>query len=447
MGKLSSTRRRRARLKVINPRSAGIDIGSRFHVVAVPQELDSDPVRKFSSFTKDLIALAEWLLAVGINTVAMESTGIYWIPLHEILVEKGIEVFLVNARHAKNVPGRKTDVCDAQWLQQLHSYGLVRASFRPDHVITELRAYIRQRDQLVRYRSSHQQHMQKALMQMNLQLHHVVRDITGLTGRRIIDAILAGERDSQKLAALRDRRCKESETTIAAALDGNYQDEHIFELRVAVELYDTYSEKIRTCEMAAQSVLKDLAGPDFVDPGRQVGDWRIMAGGFSFNPQALIQSIAGHNLLRLPGMGPATVLTLISECGLDMSRWPSAKHFVSWLGLSPQNRISGGKILSSRTRQGATRAGSAFWMAAVPLGRTNTALGAFQRRLSARVGKSKALIASARKLAILYYRILRDGLEFEDGGAEAYQEASRERQIRGLQRRASALGFELVASA
>ena len=447
MGKPSSTRRRRARLKVINPRSAGIDIGSRFHVVAVPQELDSDPVRKYSSFTQDLIALAEWLLAVGFNTVAMESTGIYWVPLYEILVEKGIEVFLVNARHAKNVPGRKTDICDAQWLQQLHSYGLVRASFRPEHVITELRAYIRQRDQLVRYRSSHQQHMQKALMQMNLQLHHVVKDINGLTGRRIIDAILSGERDPEKLASLRDRRCKESEATIAAALQGNFQDEHLFALRVAVELYDVYSEKIKTCELAAQSTLTELAGPEYVAPGRQPGDWRVLGNGFSFNPKSLIESIAGHNLLCLPGLGPVTVLTLISECGLDMTRWPSAKHFVSWLGLSPQNRISGGKVLSSRTRQGTTRAGSAFRMAAVPLGRTNTALGAFQRRLAARVGKSKALIATARKLAILYYKTLRDGLEYQDPGANAYQEASRERQIRGLQRRASALGYELVASA
>lgn len=447
MGKHSSTRRRRARLNVINPRSAGIDIGSRFHVVAVPHELDSDPVRKFSSFTKDLIALVEWLLAVGINTVAMESTGIYWVPLYEILVEKGIEVFLVNARHAKNVPGRKTDICDAQWLQQLHSYGLVRASFRPDHVITELRAYIRQRDQLVRYRSSHQQHMQKALMQMNLQLHHVVRDINGLTGRRIIDAILSGERDPEKLASLRDRRCKESEATIAAALQGNFQDEHLFALRIAVELYDVYSEKIKTCELAAQSILTELAGPEYVAPGPQPGDWRVLGHGFSLNPKSLIESIAGHNLLCLPGLGLITVLTLISECGLDMTRWPSAKHFVSWLGLSPQNKISGGKVLSSRTRQGTTRAGSAFWMAAVPLGRTSTALGAFQRRLAARVGKSKALIATARKLAIPYYKTLRDGVEYQDPGANAYQEASRERQIRGLQRRASAFGYELVATA
>jgi transposase len=196
--------RRRARLTVVHPHAAGIDIGSRFHVVAVPAELDDEPVRKFTSFTKDMKSLAEWLLLIGITTIAMESTGIYWVPLYEILVAKGIEVYLVNARHAKNVPGRKTDICDAQWLQQLHSYGLVRASFQPDQRIAELRTYFRQRDLLVRYRSSHQQHMQKALMQMNLQLHHVVKDITGLTGRRIIDAILSGERDPQKLAS---RKC------------------------------------------------------------------------------------------------------------------------------------------------------------------------------------------------------------------------------------------------
>ena len=237
----SSSRRRRARLKVVNPRSAGIDIGSRLHVVAIPTELDDEPVRKFLSFTSDVKRMVEWLLALNITTVAMESTGIDWVPLYEILVAHGIEVFLVNARHAKNVPGRKTDINDAQWLQQLHSYGLVRASFQPDPCIAKLRAYFRQRDVLVRYRSSHQQHIQKALMQMNLQLHHVVKNITGLTARRIIDAILSGERDPKTLAALRDRRCKESVETIAAALEGNYQEEHLFELKVAVEMFDVCS--------------------------------------------------------------------------------------------------------------------------------------------------------------------------------------------------------------
>ena len=442
----SSPRRRRERLKVVNPRSAGIDIGSRFHVVAIPAELDDEPVRKFSSFTNNLKSLTRWLLDTGIKTVAMESTGIYWVPLYEILVANGIEVFLVNARHTKNVPGRKTDISDAQWLQQLHSYGLVRASFHPKPCIAKLRAYFRQRDILVRYRSSHQQHIQKALMQMNLQLHHVVKDITGLTARRIIDAILAGQRDPQKLATFRDRRCKETEATIAAALDGNYQEEHLFELKVAVEMFDAYSEKIQECELAGQSVLQELAGDDYVEPERQASDRRIRGNGFSFNPQALITSVAGHDLLSLPGLGPATVITLISECGLDMTRWPSAKHFVSWLGLSPQNKISGGRVLSSRTRQGTTRAGSAFWMAAVPISRTSTALGAFQRRLAARVGKSKALIATARKIAILYYKTIRYGMEFQEPGALAYQQASQERQMRGLERRARALGYQLVAA-
>ena len=446
MADVNSKRRRRARLTVVHPRAAGIDIGSRFHVVAVPSELDDEPVRKFTSFTKDLKLLAEWLLLIGVTTVAMESTGIYWVPLYEILVVKGIEVYLVNARHAKNVPGRKTDICDAQWLQQLHSYGLIRASFQPDQRIAELRTYFRQRDLLVRYRSSHQQHMQKALMQMNLQLHHVVKDITGLTGRRIIDAILSGERDPQKLASLRDQRCKESQDTIAAALQGNYQEDHLFELKVAVDLFDTYTAKIKECELAGQSVLTGLAGDQFVAPDKQAGDWQIRGHGFSFNPKALIESISGHNLLSLPGLGPTTVITLISECGLDMTRWPSEKHFVSWLGLSPQNKISGGKVLSSRTRQGATRAGSAFWMAAVPLSRTNTALGAFQRRLAARIGKSKALIATARKIAILYYKTLRYGMSFQDPGASSYQQATRERQLQGLQRRAKAMGYQLVAT-
>ncbi len=290
------------------------------------------------------------------------------------------------------------------------------------------------------------QHIQKALMQMNLQLHHVVRDITGLTARRIIDAILAGERDPERLATLRDRPCKETEATIAAALDGNYQEEHLIELKVAVEMFDAYSVKIQECELAGQSVLKELAGDDYVEPEKQASDRRIRGNGFSFNPQALITSVAGHDLLSLPGLGPATVITLISECGLDMTRWPIAKHFVSWLGLSPQNKISGGRVLSSRTRQGTTRAGSAFWMAAVPISKTSTALGAFQRRLSARVGKSKALIATAQKIAILYYKTIRYGMEFQEPGALAYQQASQERQMRGLERHARALGYQLVAT-
>ncbi|MCT0202134.1 MULTISPECIES: transposase [Synechococcaceae] len=248
------------------------------------------------------------------------------------------------------------------------------------------------------------------------------------------------------MAALRDPRCKESQATIAAALNGNYQEEHLFELKVAVEMFDAYSVKIQECELAGQVVLNDLAGDSYVEPEKQASDWRIMGNGFSFNPQALITALAGQDLLSLPGLGPATVITLISECGLDMTRWPSAKHFVSWLGLSPQNKISGGRVLSSRTRQGATRAGSAFWMAAVPISRTSTALGAFQRRLSARVGKGKALIATARKIAILYYNMLRYGMAFQEPGALAYQQASQERHVRGLERRAKALGYKLVAT-
>jgi len=268
--------------------------------------------------------------------------------------------------------------------------------------------------------------MHKALMQMNLQLHHVVKDITGLTARRIIDAILSGERDPEKLATLRDHRFKETEATIAAALDGNYQEEHLFELKVAVEMFDAYTAKIRECELAGQVVLNELAGDDYVEPKQQVRGCSIRGNGFSFNPQALITSLAGHDLLSLPGLGPATVITLISECWLDMTRWPSAKHFVSWLGLSPQDKISSGRVLSFRTRQGATRAGSAFWMAAVPISRTNTALGAFQRRLSARVGKGKALIATALKIPNLYYKKLRFGMAFQEPRASAYQNALQE---------------------
>jgi len=262
-------------LQVLNPRSAGVDIGSRFHVAAVSPDLSDAPVRRFDSFTANLREMVEWFTACGVTTVAMESTGIYWIPLFELLVASGIEAVLVNARYAKNVPGRKTDINDAQWLQKLHSHGLLRASFRPDEQLATLRSYVRQRDMLVRRRASHIQHAQKALMQMNLQLHHVVADIMGLTGRSIVDAILCGERDPGKLAMLRDRRCKNSTATIAAALDGNYQDEHLFELKVAINMFDAYGEQIQACERLIEEQLKGIVpGVNYVGGSRQLR-WRV----------------------------------------------------------------------------------------------------------------------------------------------------------------------------
>lgn len=446
---------RRRKLNVVHPRTAGIDIGSRFHVVAISDELDSNPVRRFGSFTGELTDLTEWLLSKGITTAAMESTGVYWIPLYEILSSAGIKVDLVNARYVKSVPGRKSDVNDAQWLQQLHSYGLLRGSILPEGQLSHLRSYVRTREGLSRSRARHLQLIQKALMQMNLQLHHVVADVMGQTGRRIVVAILGGERDPLKLAELRDGRCKESIDTIAKALRGNYAEDHLFELEVAFTMYECYSKQIDNCEAKIELLLSSLANQQSTAKKKLLDepaltdvkvDSRNRVRSLNFNPRPLVAAIAGIDLMALPGLGHGTLLTIISECGTDMSRWASAKHFTSWLGLAPRNKISGGRILSSGTSIGANPARTAFWMAAQVLSRTQTALGSFQRRLSIRIGRPKAIVATARKLAELYYRALKDGIDLKEPGSNKYDLAQRERQIKALKKRAAGLGLLLISS-
>jgi len=432
-------------LTPINGRAAGIDVGSRFHVVAVPPDLDHEPVRSFQSFTGDLNRLADWLAAVGITTVAMESTGIYWVPVFEILEARGLEVVLVNARDAKNVPGRKTDVNDAQWIQQLHSYGLLRASFRPRAAIVALRAYLRHRERLLEYAASHVQHMQKALMQMNLQLHHVVSDITGVTGMRILRAIVGGERDSEVLVAFRDVRCKSSVDTIREALTGNYQPEHVFALRQAIELYDTYQGKLQDCdaeiERSVRALPREDASASPPPPPRSRAKQKNELG---FDVRPVLHALLGVDLTQINGIGPYSALRIIAECGTDMSRWRTAKHFTSWLTLAPGSKISGGKVLSSRTRRSSNRAAVLLRLAATAVGKTNTALGAFFRRLAVRTGKAKAVTATARKIAVLLYNTLRNGMAYVDPGADYYEERYRKRTIENLRRRADALGFALV---
>lgn len=428
----------------INPNAAGIDIGSQFHVVAVPSDRDEEPVRSFDSFTGDLHRLAEWLVACGIETVAMESTGIYWIPLFEILQARGIEVVLCNARDVKHVPGRKTDVNDAQWLQQLHQFGLLRGSFHPPEEIAGLRAYMRQRERLLDYAGSHIQHMQKALMQMNLQLHHVVSDITGKTGMRILRAILDGERDPLVLAELRDVRCKASVETIAKALKGNYRPEHLFALEQSVRLYDTYQKQVLECDGRIESTLRRLSSP--TPPAEPLPAPRHRTkqpNALNFDVRTALYAMIGVDLTQIHGLGPYLSLKLISECGTDLSRWPSAKHFTSWLCLAPGNQISGGKVLSSHTRRSKNRVSALLRLAAVNVGKTDSALGAFYRRLSARIGKSKAVTATARKLAILFYNTLRYGTDYSDPGASYYEQQHRARVVHHLERRAKQLGYTL----
>jgi transposase len=437
-----------ADMSVVYPRAAGIDIGAQFHVVAVSAELDTEPVRSFRSFTNELHELAAWLKQLGITTVAMESTGIYWIPVFEILEASGFHVVLVNARDAKNVPGRKTDVNDAQWLQKLHQYGLLRASFRPRHDVVTLRSYLRQRERLLEYAAAHIQHMQKALMQMNLQLHHVVRDVTGLTGMKIIRAIVAGERNAEVLARHRDYRCKASIQTIQNALIGNYQDEHVFELTQALALYDFYQTQVAQCDERIEFALRQLqASEPACAPLPAPRHRKQQSNGCAFDVRAALYGMLGIDLTQIHGLGPYVALKLIAECGNDMSRWPSAKHFTSWLCLAPGNKISGGKILSSKTRRSSSKAAAALRLAATAIGRTDTALGGFYRRLSTRIGKAKAVTATARKVAVLFYNTLRYGINYVDPGADYYEQRYQQRVLNNLTRRAESLGYVLQAKA
>jgi len=417
-------------LQHINVHAAGIDIGSRNHFVAVPEGVDEMPVREFPSFTGDLEQMAAWLISCGVTTVAMESTGIYWIPAFEILERHGIEVKLVNARHVKNVPGRKSDVLDCQWLRKLHTYGLLRGAFRPDAQVCTLRAYVRQRAMMVRNAASYIQRMQKALSQMNLQLHNVVTDITGLTGMRIIKAILSGERKPEVLAAMRDWRCKNSVATIARSLLGSYRPEHLFSLQQAVEFYEFHQEKISACDLQILEHLKSFDSQNDKPPK---------------NVAEALQLMSGVDLTSIDGIDTNTVLKILAEIGTDMSRWKSAKHFASWLGLSPGTKVSGGKVLSSATKPVANKAAAALRIAGFTLLNSKSALGAYLRRQKARLGAPKAITATAHKLARLVYMMLKQGMAYVDAGQEYYEKRYRGRVVQNLKRRAQELGFELVA--
>jgi transposase len=429
----------------VHPAAAAIDVGAALHVAAVGPDRDKEPVRTFRTFTDDLHRLADWFAQCGIRTIVMESTGVYWIPVFEILEQRGFEVMVVNARDAKHVPGRKTDVSDAQWLQRLHEYGLLRASFRPEAEIAGLRTYLRQRERLLDYAAAHIQHMQKALIQMNLQLHHVVSDITGVTGMTIIRAIVAGERDPNVLASHRDRRCHASVEMVCQALVGNYREEHVFALTQALELYEVYQTKVAACDEQIEAILKRLKknAPPPASKLLPVRQRTHQPNAPAFDARGALHAILGVDLTQINGLGPYLALKLVGECGTNLAAWPTAKHFTSWLGLAPHNKISGGKVLSSKTRRTSNRAASLLRLAAGTVGRTDTALGAFYRRLSARVGKAKAITATARKIAVLFYNTLRHGMAYADPGATYYEDRYRQRVLNNLQRRAKSLGFVL----
>jgi len=444
---MSQAKRSRGRqeLSPVYPNAAAIDIGATMHVAAVGPDCDERPVRTFQTFTADLHRLADWFTQCGVKTVVMESTGVYWIPIYEILEQRGFKVMLVNARNAKHVPGRKTDVSDAEWLQRLHEYGLLRPSFQPQAEMAGLRAYLRQRERLLDYAAAHIQHMQKALTQMNLQLHHVVSDITGVTGMRIIRAIVAGERDPAILASYRDVRCHASVETVRQALVGNDREEHIFALTQALELYDVYQAKVAACDGQIEAILTRLK-QSAVPPTEKLPAARHKTrqpNAPAFEVRGALHAILGVDLTQIHGLGPYLALKLVGECGTNLSAWPSAKHFTSWLGLAPHNKISGGKVLSSKTRRTSNRAATLLRLAAMTVGRTDTALGAFFRRLSGRVGKAKAVTATARKIAVLFYNTLRHGMSYADPGASYYEDRYRQRVLSNLQRRAKSMGFVL----
>lgn len=427
----------------LNPHAAGIDIGSQSHFVAVPPDSCAESVREFGTFTDDLLAIADWLAQCQVTSVALESTGVYWVPLYEVLEARGFAVKLVDARKVKNVSGRKSDVLDCQWLQQLESYGLLRAAFRPQEAIVVLRALMRQREMLIKSASSHIQHMQKALQQMNLRLDNVVSDVTGVSGMRIIKAILKGEREVEKLAALRDGRCHATKEVMAASLVGNYRSEHLFALKQAVELFEFYQQKIGECDEEIEVYLKSLPHRREDEPPPGKGSSRSKR--IAFNVREEAYKLTGVDLFRITGMGAETVLRLLSEVGVDVERFPSEKHFASWLGLCPEKKVSGGKVLSTRTRASANRAAAALRQAAVCVQRSDSELGAFYRRMRGRMGAVKAVTATAHKLARLYYRMVKNGEEYVDAGAQAYEERHRQRVLSKLEKRARSLGFELVA--
>jgi transposase len=443
-----SKKRGSAKFSQVNPDAAGIDIGSGTHYVAVPEDRDKEPIRSFGCLTIDLYRLADWLKQCGIKTVAMESTGVYWIPLFQILETQGFEVKLVNARHAKNVPGRKTDVQDCRWLQQLHSYGLLSGSFRPDNNVCVLRSYMRQRDNLVRGASSHIQRMQKALIQMNLQLHKVISDITGVTGMRIIRAIVEGQRDPQVLAKMKHPQIERSEEVIAEALRGDYREEHLFSLQQELSLYDTYQQKLAECDQCIEKCLSAFEAKVDLTKSPLARNESINKRSSREPVRAKLREhlyrMSGVDFTQVQGFDVMTARTIISEVGLDMSRWPTEKHFTSWLGLCPNNRITGGQIKSRRTRHVVNRAADSFRMAAQSLSYSKSALGAYYRRMRARVGGPKAITAAAHKLARIFYRMLKYGQKFVDVGLELYEKNYREHVVKNLKRRAKELGLQVI---
>jgi len=425
---------------VLEPNAAGIDIGATEIYIAVPSDRGAQPVRRFATFTEDLVAAADWLQRCGIETAAMESTGVYWIPLFQMLEARGIKVCLVNARYVKNVPGRKSDVSDCQWLQYLHAVGLLRASFRPEQQICAVRSLMRYRESLVQMAAVHLQHMQKALDQMNLQLHHVISDLSGTTGMAILDAILAGERDPLKLAQLRDGRIKASETTIAKSLMGDYRREHLFTLRQSMVAYRNYQKQMSEIDVEIEQMLvefSDGAGPDAPALPQPKDRHKPRRNDLRFDLRTQLYRIFGVDLTAIPGINAMTAYVLLSEVGRDLSGFRNAAAFASWLGLCPGNRVSGGKVLSSRTRSVNHRLAHALRMAAQSLFRSQSWLGQYFRRMRAKLGAPKSITAAAHKLARILFHILTTGQAYDETVFAQQEAHNHQRMQQKLRKQAS----------
>lgn len=448
-------------LSVLHPNAAGIDVGNEEHYVAVPPDRDEHPVQSFDCFTADLQAMAAWLKRCGIQTVAMQSTGVYWLPLYEILEQNGIEVYLVNARHTKNLPGRKTDVQECQWLMKLHTYGLLNNSFQPPEKIRTLRTYWRQRGVHVVEAGTCIQRMQKALTQMNIQIANAISDLSGVTGMRILNAIVAGERDPQKLADLRDPRIKASRETVVKSLEGTWREDLLFVLKQEMESWQKRQQQITECDHQLQQQLAALetkepvgnpaAAPPTTAPqeapaaGRKKKANKKPKGNApAFDLAGQLNRVVGVDLTRIDGIDVMTAQTVIAEVGTDMTMWATEAHFASWLGLSPNNQTSGGKVLSKATNKVVNRAAKAFRLAASTLLKSQSYLGSQYRRLRARLGAPKAITAMAHKLARLTYRMLKYGSEYVDKGMEYYEQKYRQQELLRLQKKAHELGMQLV---
>jgi transposase len=434
-------------LEIVHPHAAGIDVGNSAHYVAVRPDRDPEPVRRFECFTADLHDLADWLKSCGVKTVVMQSTGVYWIPLYEILEDRGFEVYLVNARHTKNLPGRKSDVQESQWLLKLHTYGLLSNSFQPPAEIRVLRTYWRQRGEHVAGAAICILRMQKVLTQMNVQLANVISDISGLTGQAIIRAILNGERDPLKLAELSDWRVHASQEEIAKSLEGNWRPELLFVLQQEVDMYDTYQRRVAECDQQLQkhlSTFADTLSVQVPPKGKAKTKKAAAKNAPRFDLSSELQRITGVDLTRIDGIDVMVSQTILSEVGLDMNRWKTEAHFSSWLGLCPDNRISGDKVLGRGTRRVVNRAATALRQAANTLLRSRSYLGAQFRRLRTRLGAPKAITAMAHRLARLVYRMLKYGQAYVDKGTEYYEHRFREQQIQLLTRKAAKFGLQIT---